>query len=79
MLISHYLYKTKKLENFHDLIRKNLSNLETNPNLKFHDLEWRYDLQIASRSCQDETKPRIFLNLKLSKCNNYFLHLFFVF
>ncbi|KAM3137096.1 hypothetical protein pb186bvf_010824 [Paramecium bursaria] len=46
-------------------LHKRLSFVESDGMPYFKNLEWRYDIQIASRAYEQEIKPRIFLKFDL--------------
>jgi len=60
----------KILKENHEEIRKYLYYLDDDPTPSFVGLDWRFDVQIASRSFQEEVKPKIVMDLQLKSLEN---------
>ncbi|CAD8121837.1 unnamed protein product [Paramecium sonneborni] len=59
----------QKLEANSTQLHKRLGFIESDGTPYFKNLEWRYDIQIASRGYEEEFKPRIFMKFDLEYDN----------
>lgn len=55
----------QKIESNWQELHKKLSFIESDGMAYFKKLDWRYDIQVASRSYELELKPRVFLKFEL--------------
>ena len=58
------IFASKLLDNQNEL-RKKLGMLGNDVTPVYKDLKWRFDVQVASRTFDEELKPKIMLQLRL--------------